>query len=510
MTLSLEHIEDVETLQTVVRLLERENARLHKRLKELSSENARLQGKGESEQLQLELANLQEQLASLKQRVFGESSERTSSDKDEQTESSENEKPEKKKQKGHGPQPQPRLKRQQVLVELDEDERHCRVCQGELQAIAGVTMDSERITVVRRQFVVQEVQCQKYRCQCGVGLHTAKAPVTHLPGGRYSLEFAALVAQDKYANHLPLARQCRMMHRQGLDVRTQTLWDQVQALGLLLKPAYEALREFILSSDVIGADETWWRLMNKGGTKKWWVWSLTTENTVWHRIRPSRSAATLKEIVGDFEGTLVCDGYRAYETLANSNRCLQLAHCWAHVRRKFVQAKAHYPQCQTAIELINGMFAIERRTRDPAKLEGDEKLEATNQRRTLRQKKSRLLLDKLRDWAYEQRGRPKSLLRRAIDYMLRRWTGLTVFVDDPFVPLDNNRTERGVRAPVLGRKVHYGSRSERGTEVASIFYSLLDTAAINGLDPYDYLLRAAHAAIEGSSIPLPLPSFMNA
>lgn len=122
----------------------------------------------------------------------------------------------------------------------------------------------------------------------------------------------------------------------------------------------------------------------------------------------------------------------------------------------------------------------------------------------MRRQESGPLLDQLRDWSYEQRGRPKSSLRRAIDYMLRRWKGLTVFLDDPFVPLDNNRTERGIRGPVLGRKNHYGSHSRRGIEVSSILYSLLDTAVLNGLDPHDYLVRATEAALLGDPIPLPL------
>jgi hypothetical protein len=95
-------------------------------------------------------------------------------------------------------------------------------------------------------------------------------------------------------------------------------------------------------------------------------------------------------------------------------------------------------------------------------------------------------------------------MRRAIDYMLHLWTGLTRFLDDPAVPLDNNATERAVRRVVLGRKNHYGSRSQRGTEVAALFYSLIETAELCGVDPNVYLLQAARAALaEPGTVLLP-------
>ena len=125
-------------------------------------------------------------------------------------------------------------------------------------------------------------------------------------------------------------------------------------------------------------------------------------------------------------------------------------------------------------------------------------------KRKLRAEAAVPILDKLRAWALEQRGLPKSLLRKATDYMLRHWSALTRFLDNPFVPLHNNRTERALRSLVLGRKNHYGSRSKRGTQVAAIFYTLLDTCLLNGIDPSDYLVRAVTAAIEEDRIVLPL------
>lgn len=492
----VEHIHDPATLKELLRVYAAENERLHRRLQEMTRELAELKGKGAQEQLELELLRIQEQMSALQRRLFSESSERRGRDASE-------ERP-KDQQRGHGTRSQPELRQEEIVLELPEDERFCRDCKEPLREIPGMTEDSEQITVIRREFVVQKVKRQKYRCRCGMGLTTAPAPVKHIPGGRYSLDFAIAVAVDKYTDHLPLDRQRRQMARQKLFVETQTLWDQIDALAEILQPSYDALREYILGSDVIGVDETWWRLMQKKATKRWWAWALTAHDACWFGVEPTRSAKAATKFIGDYQGIVVCDGYRAYETLASANPHMRLANCWAHVRRKFVEAEAHYPQCGEALELLGKLFELERYTLDPSELDGNFKLEMAEVKRQLREEAARPILDELRTWALEQQGLPKSLLRKAIGYMLDRWEALGRFLENPFVPIHNNRTERALRGMVIGRKNHYGSRSRRGTQVAAIFYSLLDTAILNGLDPTEYLRRAATAAIEEERVVLPL------
>src|SRR5690606_20627006 len=127
---------------------------------------------------------------------------------------------------------------------------------------------------------------------------------------------------------------------------------------------------------------------------------------------------------------------------------------------KFVEAEPHYPACKDAVELIGELFAIDRDTADPALLAGDSKLAAAEARARARSERAPPILDELRAWALAQRGLPKSGLRKATDYLLRHWESLTTFLDDPFVPLHNNRTERALRGVVLGRKDHYGSGAQ--------------------------------------------------
>lgn len=490
----------------MMRLLALENERLHARLAELVAELARLQGQRAPEQLSLELSRLQEQMGRLQQQLYGASSERRP-----RHDAPADAKP--PVRRGHGPKRQERLPVQPVRIELTPDERGCTTCGGTLQAIPGATEDSELITVIERQFVVQHVQRQKYRCACGVGVTTAPPPAKPVPGGRYSLSFAIHVAVQKYLEHLPLDRQRRAMQRLGLEVTTQTLWDQIDALARLWQPVYALIRDYILGDDVVGVDETWWRLLGqkankpsrKSASQRWWVWSLTCPQAVFYRIAPSRSAKLAAAVLGDFTGTIVCDGYRAYETLERQRQEVRLALCWSHARRKFVEAEPNYPQCATAIELIGQLFAIDRDTDDPAGLDGDAKLTAAAKRQRARSERAPPLLDALRTWALAQRGLPKSGLRKAIDYLLGHWKSLTVFLEDPFVPLHNNHTERALRGVVLGRKNHAGSRSQRGTEVAAILYTILETAALQGLDPARYLLSASQALLAGAPPETVLP-----
>ena len=388
---------------------------------------------------------------------------------------------------GHGPRPQPQLEINVVPVKLEEDDSPCDCCGKPLIPMSGITEDSERVNVVERKFVVQKIQRQKYRCECRATVVTASAPSQLVVGGRYTPEFAVHVAVEKYLVHMPLDRQRRSMQRLGLNIRTSTLWDQINALAALHEASYDRLKDYILGADVVGVDETWWRMLDKKPSKRWWVWSLTVPDAIWYGIAPSRSAKTAMEFIGDFEGTLVCDAYKAYETVAKANDNVIRALCWSHARRKFIEAEPHYPQCAEAIDLMGGLFAIDRETCDPYLLAGDAKLEAIEARQQARSDRAPPILEKLRHWCAAQRGLPKSGLRKAINYTLGNWRELTAFLDDPFVPLTNNHTERAMRSVVLGRKNHLGSKSLRGTEVAAVLYSLVETAYLNGLDPVLYI-----------------------
>jgi transposase len=483
---------DVERLRQVALLLRAENDRLHRRLAQLLTEVARLRGEDGAD-LQLEIALLQEQLAARTRALFAPSSEKRPSAQHETPTAADDS----SARRGHGPKEQPHLSIVEKVHTLDEADQSCPKCGGDLRPWEGQFEESDEIDVVERSFRVVRHKRQKYRCKCGECIETALGPTKLLPGGRYSVDFAVEVAIAKYADHLPLARQSRQMARQGLEVDTQTLWDQLYALARHLRPTHEALHDYVLAAPVIGADETTWRLMGEeGGGKTWWAWSVTRPEAVCYRIFPSRSAEAAGKILKSFHGVVVADGYSAYGALrreAGSTRDgprFELAACWAHVRRKFLEAEADYPEAAEALERIGKLYEIEARARQA---QGDDRIARVGE---LRSTESAPIVKDLRDWLLARKALPRSSLGRSIGYTLELWPGLTRFLVDPAIPIDNNHTERAMRGVAVGRKNHYGSRSQRGTEVAALFYSLIESAKLVAVEPAHYLREAARRAID--------------
>lgn len=486
--LRIEHVQDLETLRQIATLLDRENRKLHDRLRHLTEEIARLKGQDASA-LQREMDLLKELLAQRERALFSESSERRSRPATAPAG--------KAPRRGHGPKAQPELPIVETLHELPATDRRCGACGGELSEMQGQAEESEEITLVERQFVLVKHRRKKYRCACNSFVATAPGPLKLQPGSRYSPEFAVAVAVAKYLDHLPLERQVRMMRREGLDVDSQTLWDQLEALARVHRPNYHALQDQGLASSVVGADETHWRLMDQKGSKRWWVWSVCGDHAIFYKILDSRSQDAASQVLGNYQGIVMADGYGAYDALSRDGPGFKLAHCWAHVRRKFFDVESHAPEiCREILDLIGELYGVERLA--PGTGPGaspEDTAEALRRRAELRTERSRPIVAKIQTWALSQRVLPESGLGKAINYMLGMWKGLTLFLDDPRVPLDNNRTERGLRGVVVGRKNHYGSRSRRGTQVAALFYSLLESAKLCGVEPKAYLLAATRAAL---------------
>ncbi len=168
---------------------------------------------------------------------------------------------------------------------------------------------------------------------------------------------------------------------------------------------------------------------------------------------------------------------------------LTLAHCWAHVRRKFVEAEPHYPEAGEMVDRIGHLYAIEAEAKRASPEERLATLAA------LRAEQSKPVLDEIRTWIMTQRALPRSALGKAIAYTGGLWPGLVRFLADPKIPLDTNSVERALRGVAVGRKNHYGSRSERGTRTAALFYSLIESAKLCRVEPRAYLREAALRAV---------------
>ena len=494
--LRLDAIRDPEVLRQVAVLLERENEKLHTKVQTLLTELAQFRGDA-ARTVQHDLQFLKELLAQRERALFGASSERRPPPTSEAPPAPPS------PRRGHGPGAQPMLPRVEMVHELVPADQTCPQCGGTLREMTDQTEDSEEITVVERRFVLVHHRRKKYRCVCNGCIDTAPGPLRlsirpDTRGRRYSPAFAVEVAVNKYVDHQPLERQARIMGREGLIIESQTLWDQLDALASVLHPTYAALRHYVLAAPVVGADETWWRLLGGPQQIRWWAWSVAREDAVTYTILESRSQEAARQVLTGYRGIVIADGYGAYEALARAGPGFTLAHCWAHVRRKFVEAEPHYPApCTEVLALLGQLYAVERACPPLAVGTSEaERAAALAIRATARREQSAPIVAAIHTWAHRQRALPESALGKAIAYMLGLWIGLTRFVDDPRIALDNNATERALRGMVLGRKNHYGSRSKRGTEVAALFYSLIESAKLCGVEPKAYLLCATQAALE--------------
>jgi transposase len=485
---------DPEVLHKAIELLQNHNRALGTKIAELVQELA--EAKGDSGFQQLRIAALEKHLAKLTKQVFGPSSEQRAAGGTAEDEKSKAD--EKKKRRGHGPTKQPQLPSVDVVHTLDESDKTCPACGGGLHEMKGQYEEAGEIDVLPLRFVYKNHKRQKYACSCGSCIDTALGPDKLVPGGRYSVDFAIYVAIAKYCDHLPLERLVRMMARDGLVVTSQTLWDQIERLAWTVESVMPRLLSHVLDHGVVGADETTWEMFDKkpGQGKSWYVWMFRVDTGVYYTIRDGRSHTKVEGLLMNFAGVLMCDGYGGYVTLSNKYPRVILAHCWAHVRREFVDIETSFPQlCGEVLDLIGKLYAIEKACREP---EGEVLAVA-------RATTSRAVIEDIVAWVYKAVPKclPESGLHKAIGYMLNMWPGLVLFLDDPSIPLDNNGTERAARSPVLGRKNHYGSHSLRGTEVAATFYSLVESAKLNQLEPRLYLRVAVRAGLRHETVPLP-------
>jgi transposase len=345
---------DPTILRQAVTLLEQHNETLAKHVARLERELAEAKGTT-PEELQRRLALLEGQLAQMQRKIFGTSSERSTDTTKDRTPAEEP-----KPRTGHGPTEQRELLTVAVEHELDDADKMCPKCGGGLEEMDGQFEEHTEVDVIPCRFVLKHHRRKKYRCTCGACIETAPGPDKLIAGGRYSVGFAIHVAISKYCDHLPLERQARMMGREGLTVTSQTLWDQIEALELIIRRVRPRLLAHILGHAVVGADETRWRLL-RSGSKTWYVWLLHVSTAVYYTIKDSRSKDVIAKILRTFTGTLMCDGYAAYTALAKERKGrIVLAHCWSHVRRGYVEIQDSFPvECGEIVALINELFALD-------------------------------------------------------------------------------------------------------------------------------------------------------
>lgn len=308
-----------------------------------------------------------------------------------------------------------------------------------------------------------------------------------------SLAAPGLLAQiivSKYCDHLPLYRQeqiYKLRHRIELPRQSMARWLALAAQWLT--PIYQRIHTGVMAGGYVQTDETMIEYLQPGNgeTKQGYLWTLKRPEGdavfVW---RTSRSAQCLSNIIpADFQGVIGCDGYSAYQAHASqSNQRIRLAACWAHVRRKFDEAReAHPKQAATVLLLIQRLYQIEKHLRDQrfsAKL-----------RQVMRQHHSRMIVQRigalLRRWKEQRTFLPQSLMGKAIDYTLTLWPHLHVYLEDGRAHIDNNPVENAIRPTAVGKKNWLFIGDANAGETSAILFTLIEACRSRKIDPWEYL-----------------------
>jgi transposase len=298
----------------------------------------------------------------------------------------------------------------------------------------------------------------------------------------------AYLAVSRFADHLPYYREEDILRRSGLVIHRSTQWRWIRGLSQLLLPLVDLIRERILASQVLGIDETPIPILDPdlAHTRTAYLYAQYGDDTqpyVGYYFAPHKTRANIEPMLTGFQGTLQSDAYICYELITGASLDrIKPAACWAHGRRKFepLIANGPHPQASWILRQIKELYDIEDRAADMT----------DQQRLALRQAESRPIVDAIGRWLEErhQQERPRSLLRKGVNYFRNRWKAFTRFLEDGAIPIDNNRTEAVIKGPVMGKKSWLFLGNEAAGESAAILYSLTMSCRRHCIDPHAYLL----------------------
>ena len=318
------------------------------------------------------------------------------------------------------------------------------------------------------------------------GVVTAPAPgdVFDSVSGRtrYDISFVAKVAADKVENAIPLERQARMFSSDGLPVAPSTLEDLYKRTADALLPLYERMVDRIMQCDILHADETFIKLMVKGAKKckQAYLWCRLTgvgPPMIAFHFSPSRSRDVAKSLLGDYSGTIIRDSYAAYEKLDCEVAC-----CWAHARRRFLQAVENgYGKAEPLLKIIQELYQIERVAKERAEKKGTETA-LFQERKNARRQSQKLVQEFFAQCrVLKESERPSSPVAQAISYALNIEAELKKFLKDSRLNIDNNPAERLNRGIAIIRKNCLFAGSEAGGQRLAILYSFAATCKANGI-----------------------------
>ena len=367
----------------------------------------------------------------------------------------------------------------------------CPCCGGQLRKLGeDVTETLELVPATWK--VIQHVR-EKFTCRACETITQAPAPNHPIARGRAGPQLLAHVLFSKYRAHLPLNRQSDIYEKEGINLDVSTLADWVGACAATLMPLVAEIEKHVLAAERVHADDTTVPVLAKNQCTTGRLWTYVRDDApfggqaapaVLFHYSPDRRAEHPERHLATYSGLMQADAYSGYNGLyvqgRKPGRIVEAA-CWAHGRRKFFEL-AELQKAPVAIEAvrrIDGLFAIEREiNRQPP-----------DQRRAVRQERSKTLVDDLERWLREERRKlsSKNPVAKAIDYSLKRWPAFTRFLDDGRICLSNNAAERAVRGIAVGRRNWTFCGSDSGGRRAAAIYTLIETCSLNDVDAKAWL-----------------------
>jgi transposase len=452
------------------------------------------------------VAQLQEQNALLLQRLFGRKSEQTPDPDSPQlpllneaealVEAAPESAAEERQDEGLAPTKRrgkrkslpAELPRVELIHELPEHELNC-ACGCRKQAIGEET--SEQLEIIPMQVRVIRHVRKTYACKaCENAPITADKPAQLIEKSLASPSVLAMLLTTKYADGIPLYRFEKMLSRHGIDIPRQTLARWVIQCGAQLQPLLNLMRDKLLEHPVLHCDETRLQVLHEPGrdpSAQSWMWVQSggppDKPVVLFDYSTSRAQEVPLRLLEGYRGYLMTDDYAGYNAVAAQDGIERLG-CWAHARRKFVEAQKVQPKGKTgradmALNLINKLYGVER----------DLKEASDSERLAARQQRSQPLLDQLKAWLDKTQPQVagRSALGKAVNYLAGNWNKLVRYLEGGNLPIDNNRAENAIRPFVIGRKNWLFSDTPKGAAASAQLYSLIETAKANGREPYAWL-----------------------
>ena len=337
-------------------------------------------------------------------------------------------------------------------------------------------------------------------------LYVAPVPAPLLDRCFAGSSLLAYLAVSRFTDHIPYYRVEEIFQRSGVFIHRSTQWRWMHSLSKVLSPLVNLIRKRLLTSQVLGIDETPCPILDPAlpHTRSAYLYAQygdASQPYVGYYFANHKTRANIEPMLSGFQGTLLSDAYICYEliTAASLDR-IQPAACWVHGRRKFesLLVNGKHPQASWILREIQRLYDIEDRARE---MTDDERL-------SLRQLESRPIVESIHSWLQERQAkeRPRSVLRKAANYFLKRWNAFTRFLENGAIPMDNNHTESVIRGPVMGKKAWLFLGNERAGETAAIMYTVMMSCKRHHVDPYLYLCDILPQL--GNATPEQLESFL--